>query len=127
MKVYREECIGRCVELSITNFDLHNDNSQDYSDLTWELLPLLGKKEQIVLYINNLYLIIIENTNGNDGYDYIVNGRYITKHPFLSNLFCITPALPEIWGNEVDGYIRQMVPMVKEWVRILVMARKCRC
>lgn len=124
MKVYRDEGTGGCIELSISMLDIQNENSPDYFELAWEIKPLLGCKEQICLYINNLYLIIIDNANNQGGYNYNVYGRYVTKHPFLSNLFYMTAALPEIWENGADEYVQQIIPMLKQWVKTIRKARK---
>lgn len=121
MRVYKYEGTEDFVELSFLTKDIHNVNSPDYFEIAWEIKPLLGCKELISLYINNLYLIIIDDQGG---YKYKVYGRYITKQPFISNPFCMTAELPKIWEKGADEYTQEIMLMLKQWVKILRNARK---
>ena len=111
-------------ELVVYQLDIQKCFQTDYFELAWKIKPLLGHKELISLYINNLYLLIFENVGKDGGFEYRVGRRYITKHPILSDVLWMTTMEPDIWENGANEYIQQFVPKLMEWVKELVESRR---
>lgn len=120
MRIRKSEPADGCVELSVTNFKVKNESSSDWGALSWEIGQLLGNRDFIYVFINKLYIIILDNTDRQGGYDYRVWGRYISLHPRVSVPFCLLPSLPIGDG----GTVRFDKDELKSWIREVVERRK---
>ena len=111
---------NKLVELVVTNLDIQTGDEYDYSELAWSMWEYYGNAEQIVLYINNLYVIILDKIQDRK---YNIGGRYIEKYPLQSDLLWMGTVPSEIPKNQGNSYIKVITPLLQRSIQQLIRAR----